>query len=951
MGGFLHLIDQNQGRMARKVVAHKRHVGGLEAPRNSLELPEETSQSYCFEEDDEPQTCQVPEDWSEKHSYPTEAPIKKLIREEIAKRPNTRSSAPSIVARLMGVDVLPLDTKIVAQPAEKSGPKSSTDKQARNGSVGHAPASSKSSRQIMLDSFHQNKDRDPDRWSGSMKSTRLDKPRPREHPQEEELQKFKKDFEAWQAARLMECSKVVERASLSSQWVAQEKLNKEKMVLYANSGRMTSSENPGVLDRHDVKASAQEIGDSEHRAYKSDVLPAVKREPLSTRSSRMPSRDIERSALVIPEQKLVISSAPTKIVILRPGPDNICNNEESWASSSGTSEDRGGIEDFLAEVKERLKCELQGKSLKTGMVRGCGIETPYSEKPSDPKQIAQRIAKQVRESVTRDLGMNLLRSESTRSYRSDIQYTGTGSPEFITRDTGRYLSERLRNVMNRETRENIARVMHNSSSSSILGNRRCRPEQSRDILNAENNVSYWNSTKAEQDMQSRSFRCGPDEDSILHKELSPRSLVRSMSAPVAGTSFGKLLLEDRRILTGAHIRRRHEAIEKVMKKVNRQKKEKFNLREKVSSLKYSFTLRGRLFGRKTLSAEESRINERDFIKDIMSGPTVMMNFSERHENSTEVPPSPASVCSSVHEEFWRPAEHLCPTSTSDIPPSEDNSLPDVFREISSNLSEGQITLIDILEEGHVGQTRNIVTEQSLQIPCRREGELRRQLNHLETYGSEETTIEEQPLQAEMELEDQAEAYLRDLLVASGLYDGSSDKSLSRRDPFAKPVCNRVFEEVEESYRKRRGDDEGSTKDNSEKNVDHKLLLDLLNEALSTVLGPRVAMSKFRIKAFGTMLRPPRGKKLLDRVWEIIRAYVYPSADKSYPSLDSMIDVDLQSTPWLELMNDDIEILGKEMEGQIIRDLIEEIVQEMLTIFHVHGGGTEESVDTFSGSME
>ncbi|KAK2966839.1 hypothetical protein RJ640_027798 [Escallonia rubra] len=837
-------------------------------------------------------TCQVPKDWFEKHSYPTEAPIKKLIREEIAKRPNTRSNAPSIVARLMGVDVLPLDTKIVAQPAEKSGPKSSTDKQARNGSVGHAPASSKSSRQITLDSFHQNKDRDPDRWSGSMKSTRLDKPRPREHPQEEELQKFKKDFEAWQAARLMECSKVVEPASLSSQWVAQEKLNKEKMVLYANSGRMTSSENPGGLDRHAVKASGQEIGDSEHRAYKSDVLPAVKREPLSTRS-RMPSRDIERSALVIPDQKKVVSSAPTKIVILRPGPDNICNNEESWASSSGTSEERGGIEDFLAEVKERLKCELQGKSLKTGMVRGCGIETPYSEKPSDPKQIAQRIAKQVRESVTRDLGMNLLRSESTRSYRSDIQYTGTGSPEFISKDTRRYLSERLRNVMNRETRENIARVMHSSSSSSILGNRRCRPEQSRDNLNAENNVSYWDSTKAEQDMQSRSFRCGPDEDLILHKELSPRSLVRSMSAPVAGTSFGKLLLEDRRILTGAHIRRRHEAIEKVMKKVNRQKKEKFNLREKVSSLKYSFTLRGRLFGRKILSAEESRINERDFIKDIMSGPTVMMNFSERHENSTEVPPSPASVCSSVHEEFWRPAEHLSPTSTSDIPPSEDNSLPDVFREISSNLSE-----------------------------------LRRQLSHLETYGSEETTIGEQPLEAEMEFEDQAEAYLRHLLVASGLYDGSSDRSLSRWDPFAKPVCNRVFEEVEESYRKMTRDNEGSAKDNSEKNVDHKLLLDLLNEALSTVLGPRVAVSKFRRKAFGTVLRPPRGKNLLDRVWEIIRAYVYPSADKSYHSLDSMVDVDLQSTPWLELLNDDIEILGKEMEGQITRDLIEEMVQDM-----------------------
>lgn len=56
------------------------------------------------------------------------------------------------------------------------------------------------------------------------------------------------------------------------------------------------------------------------------------------------------------------------------------------------------------------------------------------------------------------------------------------------------------------------------------------------------------------------------------------------------------------------------------------------------------------------------------------------------ENSTEVPPSPASVCSSAQEEFWRPADYLSPVSTPDITLGEDDAMPQVFKEISSNLN-------------------------------------------------------------------------------------------------------------------------------------------------------------------------------------------------------------------------------------------------------------------------
>lgn len=189
-----------------------------------------------------------------------------------------------------------------------------------------------------------------------------------------------------------------------------------------------------------------------------------------------------------------------------------------------------------------------------------------------------------------------------------------------------------------------------------------------------------------------------------------------------------------------------------------------------------------------------------------------------------------------------------------------------------------------------------------------------QPNQLETHDFEGTITKEEALEVErVELEeDQAKTYIRDLLVASGLYGGSSFTSL---------ISNKKFEEVEILYRTK-------NKANGWPIKDHRLLFDLSNEALSTVLGQPQALSKFRINDSDTMLRPPRGRKLLDRVWEITRAYLYPPTDNSYYTLDGLIARDLKSIPWSGLMNDDVDALGKEIEFQILGDLIEEIVKDM-----------------------
>ncbi|KAL4313198.1 hypothetical protein GQ457_01G022580 [Hibiscus cannabinus] len=70
--------------------------------------------------------------------------------------------------------------------------------------------------------------------------------------------------------------------------------------------------------------------------------------------------------------------------------------------------------------------------------------------------------------------------------------------------------------------------------------------------------------------------------------------------------------------------------------IRRRKKEKFNLKEKIHNIKYSSTFRRRLFDKKIQSMIESYSVDDDLAKDILSGPTIMLNFGKSHENPTEV---------------------------------------------------------------------------------------------------------------------------------------------------------------------------------------------------------------------------------------------------------------------------------------------------------------------------
>ncbi|XP_009121101.2 uncharacterized protein LOC103845937 isoform X2 [Brassica rapa] len=762
MGGLLHLFDFHNNSFSRRVFSHhKTRDEDLEAPRNSFEL--QVDNLHTFHNDkDKPSNGFEEEEWYERSCYPIEESMKKKIIEELSKRSNDKHNSPSLVAKLMGMEALPLEsTKSTAWINPRHTAKVDQGGGKRN----------KKERRLASSAVN------------AMETDDItNPPMRREHPQEEELQRFRREFEAWQAdKRSKDCSRIIDSGS-------------EKERLFTRT-----------------------------RSFGRDF---------NLKSDR---------------------TGPTRIVVLRPGLQRVYDYEDSLTSSSGTTMEgsRGSsIEEFLEEVKERLKGELQGRAAlkRSSSVRGSGIETPFSERPFP-------------------------RSESMRSYAaSEVQCNAPDSPQdFISRDTRKLLAERVRNVLSKET----------SSSN------RLRPT----VSDAES-------------LQKHTDEIEEDSRRNVHKKepSSPRNLKRSLSAPVSGTSFGKLLLEDRHVLTGAQIMRKHESVitegeetetetEPVVVDPIR-RKERFNLRKKVSS--FRSTLRGRIFGKKIRSMIESNSFEDESIKDFVTG-SRFNSFYDRNENSTEVPPSPASVCSSTPEEFWRNVDYLSQVSTPDVTVSDENGMPQVFRDISSNLSE-----------------------------------LRRQINELDSDIQVPTPVEEEAareIEITVDLGNPDKTFVRDLLVASGLYEGTTDRSLSRWDPFAKPINKSVLEETKENLKKRSNqnqEDEEDIEDN------HNILFDLLNEVLTVVLGP-VRKSGYRKKLMNSYVFEPtsiRGKYLLESVWRIMSEYLYSQPEKPFCSLDGIIGWDLERCPWSGLIDEEATVLGREVEGMIMSDLVEEVVKDL-----------------------
>ncbi|KAK4773953.1 hypothetical protein SAY87_028972 [Trapa incisa] len=181
-----------------------------------------------------------------------------------------------------------------------------------------------------------------------------------------------------------------------------------------------------------------------------------------------------------------------------------------------------------------------------------------------------------------------------------------------------------------------------------------------------------------------------------------------------------------------------------------------------------------------------------------------------------------------------------------------------------------------------------------------------------------------------ELEDGLANYVRALLVASGMYDGQPDPyALRSSDPQARPISASVYEEVKVEEEAGRGSVKGENSSRGIK-IEHGVLCDLVNEALPKVVGLPVISSRFRKKKVSVTcdLQHPQGLQLMDSVCGFISPLVYHPGDVSlHYSIDSMVARDLEYATWFVLLDGEVDALGAEIEGSILRNLINEIVRE------------------------
>ncbi|CAN6215538.1 unnamed protein product [Urochloa humidicola] len=177
---------------------------------------------------------------------------------------------------------------------------------------------------------------------------------------------------------------------------------------------------------------------------------------------------------------------------------------------------------------------------------------------------------------------------------------------------------------------------------------------------------------------------------------------------------------------------------------------------------------------------------------------------------------------------------------------------------------------------------------------------------------------------------QDKAYIREVLAAAGLYDDGSldNKANARVDSMARPICDDIFEEVEDIYyyRGKYCDDAiGMYSGTGGNATDHRMLFDLANEALqSLVQGAKAGSSLHQWVIDSTGVS--RGRRLVDDVWQQVQALKNPQMQEMQ-TIDSMVAYEIRKSSWAEVLYEDVYVVGRKIERAIFEELIEDFLKE------------------------
>lgn len=173
------------------------------------------------------------------------------------------------------------------------------------------------------------------------------------------------------------------------------------------------------------------------------------------------------------------------------------------------------------------------------------------------------------------------------------------------------------------------------------------------------------------------------------------------------------------------------------------------------------------------------------------------------------------------------------------------------------------------------------------------------------------------------------SFVRAVLVVAGMYgrrQNPGDAAMSECE--AKPIPKWVLEEVVSSS----SSSSSAPADGGAAAVDHRLLFDLVNEALPGAVRASTTLFAFDKCYAMAPRRAPGGKALLKALWKSMQVWLEPPSDRttaSSASVDVLIGRDLSVSPWHGAFREDADALARDVEAEMLDELLDETVWDVL----------------------
>ncbi|KAK3134624.1 hypothetical protein QOZ80_6AG0551450 [Eleusine coracana subsp. coracana] len=430
-----------------------------------------------------------------------------------------------------------------------------------------------------------------------------------------------------------------------------------------------------------------------------------------------------------------------------------------------------------------------------------------------PKHAAVGIATQLKQTMITDLGKRLSRSEAFRAFRSDRN--GNHTITGAKPASPEHFKITTRSILVHRSNNVTPRTETVSPKKDDEESVDSFPIRNRGRVKSLTDISLTSMGFDEQTCTSSEYPIEKTVDcrmSIGTDILPHRKLVRSFSAPESVVSGIRLFLDES---VGS---RDHGASEIASESgAMTSRSSSFSFRETVSSLRHRFGFRGKMFGRKKKPSFGELYPQLAIgMSPSPSESFRLYNFPQA--NFAELPPSPVSPLEIVGQS----SRHF-------------------FSDLNCSLAE--------LSRNCPSEFEAPVSELSFRTDVT-----------VETASNHDKT------------------YLTEVLIAAGLYDDGSldNKANARVDSMARPICDYIFDEVEDIYYyrdKSGGDHDIGMYNNSGGNaMDHRMLFDLANEALQILVqGAKSGSSLWQWVIDNTGVS--RGRKLVDDVWQQVEGIV------------------------------------------------------------------------------